>query len=134
MRNTTLTPGAALLLGMVAALFLGALLSDVAYSQTYEVQWANFASWLIAGGLLLGGILVAVATVNFFRRSDGTRPGLMLALVGLMWIIGLFNAFVHSHDGWAMMPTGLILSVIVALIAFAAAVVGLRHSQRVEAQ
>ena len=39
------TPGplhATLLAGTVP-LFLGALLSDIAYTQTYQIQWANFA-------------------------------------------------------------------------------------------
>ena len=38
-----------MLLGSTIALFLGALLSDLAYYRSYQVQWINFASWLIAG-------------------------------------------------------------------------------------
>ena len=40
---------AALLAGTVP-LFLGALLNDIAYAKTYQIQWSNFASWLIAEG------------------------------------------------------------------------------------
>ena len=133
-KNVTLSPAHALLLGMAAALFLGALISDIAYSQTFEIQWANFSAWLIAGGLLTGAIVLAVAIVNFFRRRDGAKSGLLLGLVALMWIVGLINALVHARDGWAMMPTGLILSLIVTLLAFAAAGVGLRQTQALEAQ
>ena len=40
------------LLAGTVPLFLGALLSDIAYGQTYQIQWANFASWLIAARTL----------------------------------------------------------------------------------
>ena len=51
---------AALLAGTVP-LFLGALLSDIAYARTYEIQWANFASWLIVGGLVSGEAIPPVS-------------------------------------------------------------------------
>lgn len=133
-KNIALSPGHALLLGMAVALFLGALISDLAYSQTFEVQWANFSAWLIAGGVLIGGIVLAVAIVDFLRPREGARPGLLLGLVAMMWIVGLFNALVHARDGWAMMPAGLILSLVVTLLAFAAAGVGLRRTHRPEAR
>jgi uncharacterized membrane protein len=133
-KNTTFSPANALFLGMAAALFLGALLSDLAYAQTFEIQWANFSAWLIAGGLLAGGIVLAMAIVNFFRGRDGTRPGLYLGLVALMWIVGFINALVHARDGWAMMPTGLILSLIVTLLALVAAGAGLRRTHRLEVE
>ncbi len=43
-----LHPLHAILLGCPVPLFLGALLSDWAYMRSYQVQWANFSSWLIA--------------------------------------------------------------------------------------
>lgn len=119
---------------MTTALFLGALISDVAYAQTFEIQWANFSAWLIAGGLLIGAVVVAVAIIGFFRNRGGARPGLLLGLLALMWIIGLFNALVHARDGWAMMPSGLILSLIVTLLALAVAGVGLRRTRGQEAR
>ena len=42
-------PVHAVLASSALPLFLGALLSDWAYSSSYEIQWTNFASWLIAG-------------------------------------------------------------------------------------
>ena len=35
----------AILLGGTVSLFLGAMLSDIAYYQTHQIQWSNFASW-----------------------------------------------------------------------------------------
>ena len=134
MRNALLSPAHTLLLGMTTALFLAALISDLAYAQTFEIQWANFSAWLIAGGLVIGAVVLALGIIGMFRRRDGTRPGLLLGFLALMWILGLFNALVHARDGWAMMPTGLILSLIVTLLAFAAAGVGLRRIRREEAR
>ena len=134
LRYESLTPTRALLLGFPIALFLGALLSDIAYYRSFEIQWANFAAWLNAGALVFGGIVLALAIIDFFRhRERRGRAGLYLLLVAAMWIVGLFNALVHSRDGWAMMPMGLILSVVVVVLAIAAAVVGVRGSRRVEA-
>lgn len=49
-----LHPLHAIVLAFPFPLFLGALLSDLAYRASFHVQWANFSSWLIAGGLLVG--------------------------------------------------------------------------------
>lgn len=43
----------ALLLASTFPLFLGATLSDYAYSKNFHIQWSTFSSWLIAGGLFL---------------------------------------------------------------------------------
>ena len=45
-----------MLLAFPLPLFIGALLSDWAYSATYQIQWINFASWLIAGALVFTGL------------------------------------------------------------------------------
>lgn len=133
MKEARLTPIKSLLLGLPIALFLGALLSDLAYYRSHEVQWVNFAAWLIAGALLLGGIILLIAVIDFFRRREGGRAGLFLLLVASMWILGLLNALIHARDGWASMPTGLILSLVVAILAIAAAWAGLAAPRRTEA-
>src|SRR5690606_14347063 len=49
-RYRAIHPIHAVFLAGIIPLFAGALLSDIAYYRTYEIQWQNFASWLIAGG------------------------------------------------------------------------------------
>jgi len=133
-REYSLNPSRALLLGFPLALFLGALLSDIAYYRSYEIQWANFAAWLIAGALVFAAVVLLIALIDFFRQREGrARPTILMVLVGAMWILGFINALIHARDGWASMPTGLVLSVIVALLALAAAWVGLTGTRRVEA-
>ncbi|MEO6170274.1 MAG: DUF2231 domain-containing protein [Lysobacter sp.] len=117
---TRFHPAHAFVLGGAVALFLGAMLSDLAYWSTYEIQWNNFASWLIAGALVVSAVAVLWALVDLFGRSYRGRAAYP-ALMVLTWILGFVNALVHARDGWASMPAGLILSVIVVLLACAAA-------------
>ena len=134
MRDYGASPLRALLLGLPLGLTLGALLADAAYYRSYEVQWVNFASWLIAGALLTGALVVLLALVDLVRGREGRgRAGLFLLLVAAMWLVGLFNALIHARDSWASMPAGLILSAVMAAIGLVAAVVGVA-SPRQEAR
>ena len=118
---------AALLAGTVP-LFLGALLSDLAYWQSYEIQWNNFASWLIVGGLVVGAPVLAWSLLALLRARHRRGGAVLQALLVLaMWLLALFNALVHARDAWASMPAGLVLSVLVALLALAATAVGFRR-------
>lgn len=118
----------AILLAGTVPLFLGALLSDIAYFKTYQIQWSNFASWLIAGGLVFCGLALLFALVNLIRadRKAG-RPVVYFLLLLVTWVLGLVNAFEHAKDAWAVMPSGLVLSVIVTLLTCVAAWIGLTN-------
>ena len=116
----------AILLAGAVPLFLGALLSDIAYAKTYQVQWSNFASWLIAGGLLFAGLALLFALVNLVRAErKGGRPALYFVLLLVTWVLGLVGAFEHAKDAWAMMPSGLVLSAIVTVLSLITAWIGL---------
>ena len=111
----------AFLLAASVPLFLGALLSDYAYSSTFELQWSNFASWLVAGALVFAGIALAGAIGDLFRaeRRGGRSLG-YFALLLATFVLGFINALVHARDAYAVMPTGLVLSLVVAVLAAAA--------------
>ena len=99
-------------------LFLGATLSDLAYGRTFEIQWSNFSSWLIVGGLILSAIAVLFALADLFRaRTRAPGIGIYFILLLATWVVGFFNALWHARDAWAMMPGGLILSVISTIMA-----------------
>lgn len=121
-----LHPLHAILLAFPLPLFLGALLSDLAYRSSFHVQWANFSSWLIAGGLFVGAFAVLWALVNLFRGGGANRRRRIIYFVVLlaMWILGFVNALVHAKDAWATMPEGLYLSAVTTLLAFGAAWIG----------
>jgi uncharacterized membrane protein len=117
----------AFLLAGCVPLFLGALLADWAYSSTYEVQWTNFASWLLVGAMVLAGFALLWALIDLLRadRSWRGRPLIYFIVLLAAFIFGFINALVHAKDAWAKMPEALILSVIVALLVIVACWLGL---------
>lgn len=118
----------ALLLAGSVPLFLGALLSDIAYFNSYQIQWSNFAAWLIAGGLVFCGLALLFALANLIRAErKGGRATLYFVLLLVTWVLGLINAFEHAKDAWAVMPSGLVLSVIVTVLSVVAAWTGLSN-------
>lgn len=118
-----LHPLHAVLLASPLPLFLGALLSDWAYSATYQIQWINFASWLIAGALILVGMALVWSFVDRLRADHPSvrSKWLLVALVAATFVLGFINALIHAKDGWATMPAGLILSIFVFILAVASA-------------
>lgn len=117
-----LHPLHAILLSFPMALFTSALLADITYLKSTEIQWTNFASWLITGALIFGGFVIIWAAISAFRRrSISSGFPLYLLLLVIMWVSGLINAFQHSRDGWSSVgQMGLMLSIISTLCAIAA--------------
>lgn len=103
------------------ALFLGAMVSDITYFRSYHIQWQNFASWFIVGGLFFTGFALVFAIVDAFRplRHAGGYVLYLLALLAT-WLVGFFNALMHARDAWASMPGGLWLSVVTVVLALVA--------------
>lgn len=108
-------------------LFVGALLSDWAYSSSFEPQWINFSSWLIAGALVLAGVALLWALVDVLRRRARL---IYLLLLLATFVLGFINALVHARDAAATMPSGLVLSAVVLVLAALAGGVGLAGWRR----
>jgi uncharacterized membrane protein len=120
----------AVLLAGSTVLFLGAALNDVAYAATYEIQWNNFASWLIVGGLLFSGLALLFTIVDLCRVERRVNGIFAYATVLLAtWVVAFFNALMHARDAWASMPTGLVLSVIVVILASTATWLGFNNAR-----
>ena len=121
-----LHPLHAILLSFTFPLFLGALLSDLGYWVSYQVQWSNFSSWFISGGLFGGGFALLWALINLFRggMAPKMRPTIYFVVLLAMWALGVVNILVHAKDAWAIMPESLYLSAITALLALVAAWIG----------
>jgi uncharacterized membrane protein len=117
-------------------LFVGALLADWAYAETAQVQWTNFAAWLILGALVLAGLALVwglIAVIGSARARGRRGASWYLGLLAATFLLGVVNALVHARDAWAAMPLGLVLSVIVLLLALAAAGLGLASARRSDA-
>lgn len=120
-----LHPLHALFLAGSLPLFLGTLLCDITYYNSYHIQWSNFASWLLAGALVFAGLALLCALIGLFRSDRRHGLALIYFLVLLAaWILGFINALVHAKDAWAIMPSALVLSVIVTLLVLVATWIG----------
>ena len=100
--------------------FIGALITDIAYWRTANIQWANFSAWLLAAGLVMGALAAVAGLIDFLgSRSVRAQPPAWPHLIGNVVVMGLslVNVFVHSRDAWtSVVPTGLILSAVVVAI------------------
>jgi uncharacterized membrane protein len=102
------------------ACFTGAFVTDIVYARGYDMQWANFSVWLITAGLVLGAF-AAIAGIIEFVISKRMRTGRLrwphtLGNV-LVLLLSFWNVLIHSRDGYtSVVPTGIILSGIVALL------------------
>jgi len=98
------------------AYFAAAFVTDLAYWRTAEITWERFSVWLIAGGLVMAGLVAGAAAIDLAvgkQRPDWPRAlGYAVAV-----LISLLNVFAHSRDGYtAVVPLGMTLSTIVVVI------------------
>jgi uncharacterized membrane protein len=125
-RRWPIHPVQIILIASQLPLYLGALLSDWAYSSSYEIQWTNFASWLLVGALVFAGFALLWGLIELLRgdRRWRGRPLITFLVLLAAWILGFVDALVHAKDAWAKMPEALLLSIIVTALAIAAAWLG----------
>jgi uncharacterized membrane protein len=100
--------------------FVGALLTDIAYALTAEMMWADFSSWLLVVGVIVGALAAIAGLADFVgnRLIRKLTPAWFHAIGNLLvLVLSFFNALVHTRDAWtSVVPTGLSLSIVVVLI------------------
>ena len=106
--------------GLAASCFIGALVTDIVYSLAPDFKWVTFSVWLITFGLIVAAVATVVGLIHRLRRG---RFGAVFAywpyLLGFAAaiVVSIFNAFVHSRDGYqAVVPEGLTLSAVAVLL------------------
>ncbi|QIK95318.1 hypothetical protein G7076_01405 [Sphingomonas sp. HDW15A] len=120
--SATLNPLFSILVGGLFPLTAGTMLGDWAYSTTYQIQWLNFADWLIAGSLVFAVPALLWALLGLLLRRG---PGkLFVLLLAATVVVNFLNALTHARDAYATMPAGLILSVIGSILALASSWLG----------
>ncbi len=99
--------------------FVAALIFDIIYSETAVMLWDKGAAWLIVFGLLFAVVprLVNLTQVWITSRRTATRSDQLEFWLNLLAIVAaIVNAFVHSRDAYAVVPTGLWLSVCTVIL------------------
>lgn len=124
-RATVWQPIHGILAAYPLACFTGALLTDVAYANSANMQWANFSVWLITAGVITG-LLAALAGIADALAHRGQRRRKRSAWHNLativMLVLAVINGFIHSRDAWtSVVPTGLVLSALTAMLALVTA-------------
>jgi uncharacterized membrane protein len=99
-----------------ATALIGALITDIFYSQTADMQWANFSVWLITAGLILALLAGLALLLDLALGRAGRISWVHLVALAGAALLSLLNVFVHSRDAWtSVVPQGLELSVVVAV-------------------
>ena len=95
-------------------------LSDIIYWLTKDSFWAKGSYWLIIGGLAFGLIAAATGLMDFLKiervrkRSAGWAH---MTLNVLAIVLSTFNLILRwGNIAGGVLPTGLIISVIVAIL------------------
>jgi uncharacterized membrane protein len=108
--------------------FVGTLVTDIAYAETANMQWANMSAWLLTAGLIVALLAVIAGLVDFLgdRRIRKLRAVWIHAIGNaIALILAIVNAFIHSRDAYtSVVPTGLILSSVTVLIMLVTAWMG----------
>jgi uncharacterized membrane protein len=99
--------------------FVAALIFDIIYSETAVMLWDKGAAWLIVFGLLFAIVprLVNLTQVWITSRRTSTRTDKLDFWLNLFAVVvAIVNAFVHSRDAYAVVPTGMWLSVCTVIL------------------
>ncbi|TPG42541.1 DUF2231 domain-containing protein [Sphingomonas koreensis] len=118
----------ALLVPVPVVCFTGALITDIVYSRTADIQWANFSTWMLFVGIVVAVLAAIAGAIDFrghrrIRRQGAAWPHAIGNLIVL--VLALFNNFVHSRDAWtSVVPTGLILSTLTVLTMLVTVILG----------
>jgi uncharacterized membrane protein len=102
------------------ACFVGVLLTDIAYWRTTNIMWADFSTWLVSVGVVVGLVAALVGLIDFAgNRRIRQQPPAWPHVIGnvLALILSILNMLVHTHDAWtSVVPWGLTLSAAVVVI------------------
>ena len=114
-------------IGLGGAWLIAAAFTDAMYSSNSLMQWANFSTWLIAGGLVLALFAVVVLLIDYAIGRGGPVRWLDLGLVATAALLSLVNVFVHTRDAWtSVVPTGITISIVAAILLLVAGLRGWR--------
>jgi uncharacterized membrane protein len=95
-------------------------LTDLTYSVTAAMLWADISAWFLTIGLVVAVFAVLAGLVDFL--GDARIRQLRAAWIHLLGnsaalVLAIFNALIHTRDAYtSVVPAGLILSTLVVVI------------------
>jgi uncharacterized membrane protein len=112
-----------LLIPVALTCFVATIFTDWAYTASATIQFSNMSAWLLLAGLVAAGLAIALLGLS---AMDGWLDRTRLLFAGAMFLTGfvveVINFMIHSRDGWTtVVPTGLMLSIVGALLFLTAA-------------
>jgi uncharacterized membrane protein len=100
--------------------FCATLVSDIVYSRTAEMLWADMSAWLLLVGLFFAVLAATAGLIDFFGepRIRQLRAAWIHVIGNVaVVILAFFNELIHTRDAYtSVVPTGLALSALVVLI------------------
>ena len=109
-----------ILVSFPIACFSGALVTDITYSLTANMMWADFSAWLLALGTFMSVLAVLAGIVDVVaNRRVRARRQVWTVVIGslLVLILAFFDNLVHSRDAWtSVVPIGLALSAVTVVV------------------
>ena len=107
------------------ALLMAALFTDFMYQSNSLIQWSNFSTWLILGGLVFALFGAIVLLIEVVLHRAGQIIWLDFILLAIAAVLSIINELVHTRDAWTtVVPTGITLSAIVFILLLIAGVRG----------
>jgi len=113
-------PVHALLVPIPLVCFALTFLTDLTYSFTAAMLWADMSAWLLSIGLIVAVFAVLAGLADFL--GDASIRRLRAAWIHLLGnfaalVLAILNALIHTRDAYtSVVPGGLTLSTLVVVI------------------
>jgi uncharacterized membrane protein len=109
-----------MVIGFPIACLVLTLVSDITFYATSNEFWATASFWLLGIGLVMGALAAGTDLHRCLRRQAGSPPlgyaGACIS-IAIALLISLYNWYTRfEHGSSAVVPAGLVLSIIVVLV------------------
>jgi uncharacterized membrane protein len=109
-----------MVIGFPIACFVLTLVSDLTFYATSNEFWAAASLWLLGIGLITAALAAGTGLIEVFgdnrvrRLSDTRVHAITIAIALLLSLYNWYERFEHGSS--AVVPTGLVVSVVVVLV------------------
>jgi uncharacterized membrane protein len=102
------------------AFFVSTFVADIIYWQTNNNAWATASLWLLGAGLIMAALAAVMGLIDVLSDQQIRQLNDAWLHAGgnvIVVLIELYNWYSrYEHGGAAILPVGLVLSLIVVLI------------------